>query len=212
MKKRLAIFASGDGTNMQAIIDAINNGQINGQIVLLISSKNDAGAITRAINNGIPYEVFPLKDYKGDAIARDLDILKVLNKYNIDYIILAGYLGILNPCIIAKYKYKIVNIHPSLLPKFGGTGMYGIKVHKAVIDSKELISGATVHFVDEGTDTGPIILQKKLEVFDDDDEYSLQQRILENIEHKIFPYAISLLCDGLLEVIDGKVKILEKEI
>lgn len=207
MKKRLCIFASGNGTNMQAILDDIDSGKINGEVVLLITSAKNTGAEERAKKRNIPVRVFLLKDYS-NAEKRDKDIIQTLDQYSIDYIILAGYLGILTKELILKYPNRIINIHPALLPKFGGKGMYGINVHKAVIAAGEEYSGATVHFVDEGTDTGEIILQEKLNVNDDDDEFSLQQRILTQIEHKIFPLAVRLLCEDRIKIIDNKVVIL----
>ena len=191
---------------MQAIMDEIDKGNINGEIVLLIASSSDIGAVARAQKSGIQVRVFSRKDYQTSE-DRDKEILQTLQEFDIDYIILAGYLGILTPHLISQYPNKIINIHPSLLPKFGGKGMYGINVHKAVIQAKEKLSGATVHFVDEGTDTGLIIMQKRLKVRADDDEYSLQQRILTQIEHKIYPYVVKLLCEDKIKVIDNKVVI-----
>ncbi len=207
MKKRLCIFASGSGTNMQAILDEIDKGNINGEVVLLVASSKDIGASKRAKSRGIAVKEFLLKDFESP-VKRDQKILVVLDQYGIDYIILAGYLGILTKELISKYPNKIINIHPALLPKYGGKGMYGLNVHKAVIAAHEQYSGATVHFVDEGTDTGAIILQKSLKVLDNDDEYSLQQRVLTEIEHKIFPYAVKLLCEDKIKIIDNKVVIL----
>lgn len=207
MKKRLCIFASGNGTNMQAILDDIDSGEINGEVVLLITSAKNTGAEERAEKRNIPVRVFLLKDYL-NAEVRDENIIQALEQYSIDYIILAGYLGILTKKLVTKYPNRIINIHPALLPKFGGKGMYGINVHKAVMAAGEKYSGATVHFVDEGTDTGAIILQEKLKVNDDDDEFSLQQRILNQIEHRIFPLAVRLLCEDKIKIIDNKVIIL----
>lgn len=207
MKKRLCIFASGNGTNMQAILDDIDNGNINGEVVLLITSVKNTGAADRAIKRNIPVSEFLLKDFQ-DATMRDQKIVQVMKEYSIDYIILAGYLGILTKELISKYPNKIINIHPALLPKFGGKGMYGLNVHRAVIAAREEYSGATVHFVDEGTDTGAVILQEKLKVNSDDDEFSLQQRILTQIEHKIFPLAVKLLCEDKIKVVNNKVVIL----
>lgn len=207
MKKRLCVFASGNGTNMQAILDDIDQGKINGEVVLLITSAKNTGASIRAKSRNIPVVELLLKDFN-NAVERDKKIIEVLDEYHIDYIILAGYLGILTKEIISKYPNKIINIHPSLLPKFGGKGMYGINVHRAVLEAKEEYSGATVHFVDEGTDTGAIIIQEKLKINEDDDEFSLQHRILNQIEHRIFPYAVKLLCDDRIKVINNKVVIL----
>ena len=207
MKKRLCIFASGNGTNMQAILDDIDNGNINGEVVLLITSAKNTGAESRAKKRNIPVKEFLLKDFL-DAAMRDKKIVQALEEYNIDYIILAGYLGILTKELISKYPNKIINIHPALLPKFGGKGMYGINVHRAVIAAREEYSGATVHFVDEGTDTGAVIIQEKLKVNSDDDEFSLQHRILTQIEHKIFPLAVKLLCEDKIKADNNKVVIL----
>jgi phosphoribosylglycinamide formyltransferase-1 len=206
MKKRLCVFASGSGTNMQAVMDQIDQGNINAEIALLIASASNIGAIERAQSKGIPFRIFLRKDFVSSE-DRDKAIIKTLKEFNIDYIILAGYLGILTKELISHYPNKIINIHPSLLPKFGGKGMYGINVHRAALAAKEQYSGATVHFVDEGTDTGPIILQQSLKINPDDDEYSLQRRILNEIEHKILPYAVKLLCEDKIKVIDNKVVI-----
>jgi len=206
MKKRLCVFASGGGTNMQAITDEIDKGNINGEIVFLVASAADIGVIERAKSKGIPYKVFSKKDYATPE-DRDQAIAETLKDYNIDYIILAGYLGVVTKVLISQYPYRIINIHPSLLPKFGGKGMYGINVHRAVIQAQEKYSGATVHIVDEGMDTGPIIMQKKLKVNPDDDEYTLQQRILTQIEHKLLPYVVKLLCDDRIKVVNNKVVI-----
>ncbi|HEY8423759.1 MAG TPA: phosphoribosylglycinamide formyltransferase [Clostridia bacterium] len=206
MKKRLCVFASGSGTNMQAVMDEIDKGSINGEIVLLVASASNIGAIERAQKKGIPVRVFSKKDFATPQ-ERDKAIVQVLKEFDVDYIILAGYLAILTKEIISQYPNRIINIHPSLLPKFGGKGMYGINVHKAVIQAKEKYSGATVHFVDEGADTGPIILQRRIRVRPDDDEYTLQQKILTKIEHKLLPYVVKLLCEDRIKVINNKVVI-----
>jgi phosphoribosylglycinamide formyltransferase-1 len=204
MKKRLCVFASGSGTNMQAIMDEIDKGEINGEIVFLVASAPDIGAIERAKSKGIPYKVFSKKDYATPE-DRDQAIAQALKDYNIDYIILAGYLGVITKVLISRYPYRIINVHPSLLPKYGGKGMYGINVHRAVIKNKERYSGATVHFVDEGMDTGPIIWQKSIQVMVNDNEYTLQQRILIQAEHKILPWVVGLLCEDRIKVADNRV-------
>ena len=203
-KKNLVALVSGSGSNMAAILDAIDQGKINGQIVAVISSNDTAYALTRAFERGIPTHVCSLATF-GSPDARDREVLKLLDGYEADYVLLAGYLGIISPFLVDAYPNKIVNIHPALLPKFGGKGFHGLHVHEAVIAAKEKESGATVHFVDGGTDTGPIILQRALQVLPSDTPEVLQARILEQIEHKIFPEAVAKLCNDEITVVDGKV-------
>lgn len=189
---------------MAAILDAIDRGEINGKVVAVIASNDRAYALTRAKERGIPAHVCALRDYENNE-ARDREILRLLDYYEADYVLLAGYLGIVSPFLVDAYPNRIVNIHPALLPKFGGKGFHGIHVHEAVIAAGEKQSGATVHFVDGGTDTGPIILQRALSVLPSDTPESLQARILEQIEHKIFPEAVKKLCDDEITVEGGKV-------
>ena len=203
-KKNLVVLVSGGGSNMAAILESIDRGEINGRVVAVISSNYGAYALTRASERGIPTYVCALKDFASRE-ARDREILKLLKKYECDYCILAGYLGIVSPFLVDEFPYRIVNIHPALLPKFGGKGYHGIHVHEAVIAAGESESGATVHFVDSGTDTGLIIAQRKLAVLESDTPESLQSRILDQIEHKLFPDVVGLLCAGRVSVEDGKV-------
>lgn len=191
--KNIAIFASGSGSNMQSIIDAINSKDIKAQIKAVIVNKKEIFAINRAQKENIPVYTFLLKDYK-DKIKRDTAIVDVLKEYKIDYIILAGYLGILTEPLLNAYDKKIINIHPSLLPKHGGNGMYGMKVHESVIESGDKISGCTVHFVDKGTDTGKIIKQVIVKLDEGETASSLQKKVLEQ-EHKLLVQVVQDLCN-----------------
>lgn len=183
----IAVMVSGSGSNLQAIIDNVNSGYIRANIELVISSKQDVYALKRAKDNNIKSVV--LKD--------DIKkMLGVLEENDIDLIVLAGYLSILDKKIIERYENRIINIHPSLIPKYCGNGYYGIKVHEQVIRNKEKVSGATVHYVDNGIDTGEIIIQEHLQVNEDDTAQTLQKRILE-IEHKILPKAINIVIEKL---------------
>ena len=189
---------------MAAILTSIDRGEINGEVVAVISSNHEAYALTRAKERGIPAHVCALKDFPSRE-DRDREILRLLKFYECDYCLLAGYLGIVSPFLVEAYPYKIVNIHPALLPKFGGKGFHGLHVHEAVLKAGEKESGATVHFVDSGTDTGLIIAQRKLAVLSSDTPESLQSRILDQIEHKLFPELVKLLCDDKVVVENGKV-------
>lgn len=209
-KKNLVALVSGGGSNLAAILESIDRGEINGEVRAVISSNKEAYALTRAKERNIPAYVCALGDYASRE-ERDRAILEILLKYDCDYCLLAGYLGIISPFLIDEYPYKIVNIHPALLPKFGGKGFHGIHVHEAVIAAGEKESGATVHFVDSGTDTGLIIAQRSLSVQRGDTPESLQKRILDNIEHRLFPQVVSLLCDDKVSVKNGKVEILQAE-
>lgn len=190
--KRIAIFVSGSGSDMQSVIDAVNNGKINGKVVLIISNKSEVFALERANKLGIESAVFKLKDY-ADHADRDAAILKKLQEYDIDLIVLAGYLSIVTEVLIKPFEGRIINIHPSLIPKHCGKGYYGLKVHKAVLEAGDKETGATVHYVDEGADTGKIIAQVKVPVLDGDTPETLQQRVLEQ-EHILLPYVVAQLC------------------
>ncbi len=196
---RVLVLVSGGGTNLQAIIDAVNNGQItNTEIVGVISNNKNAFALERAAKAGIKGEVVSPKDYE----SRDIFNKEFLNKvdsYKPDLIVLAGFLVVIPPEMIDRYEGKIINIHPSLIPSFCGTGFYGLKVHEAALERGVKISGATVHFVDKGTDTGPIILQKAVEVLPGDTPEVLQKRIMENCEWKILPQAIDMIANQKLK-------------
>lgn len=189
LKHKIAVFVSGGGTDLQSIIDAINTGFIdNAEIALVVGSRHDIYALTRAQKANIDYTVYQKNDYNS---LHDMfeAVIKELQQKKIDYIVLAGYLLILSKNIIEKYRNRIINVHPSLIPKYCGDGFYGMKVHSAVISAKEKESGATVHFVDEGTDTGQIIMQDKVPVYENDTPETLATRVLE-LEHKLLPKAI----------------------
>lgn len=195
--KNIAVLVSGGGTNFQAIIDNVANGFIdNGRIALLISSNADAFAIKRAEAHGIKCAVIGKKNIPDDQ-RRDEKLLKLLNSESTDLVVLAGYMSVLSPAIIEAYRNKIINIHPSLIPKFCGLGMYGHHVHETVIAAGEKESGATVHFVDEGVDTGKIILQKAVPVEEGDTPETLAARVLE-VEHEILPLAVKMFCNDEL--------------
>lgn len=191
--KRLAVFVSGGGTDFQSIIDGVRSGAIDAEIALCVASKPGVFAIERARANGIPCEVFCKRDYPSgkemfSAISERLDALKI------DLIVLAGYLTILEPEFVRKHKGKIINIHPSLIPKYCGEGFYGMRVHWAVLAAGEKTSGATVHYVDEGVDTGDIIMQREVPVFEGDTAETLAARVLE-AEHTLLPEVVAMLCN-----------------
>jgi phosphoribosylglycinamide formyltransferase-1 len=186
-------MVSGSGSNLQSLIDACVSGEIAGRIVAVVSSKPGVYALERAKNAGIPTYVFGKKNYPSPETMYG-EITALFKSLQIDLIVLAGYLGILTANIINEYKNKIINIHPSLIPSFCGDGYYGIKVHRAAIDYGCKVSGATVHFVDEGTDTGPIILQKAVRVLQNDTPEKLQKRVLKT-EHKLLAEAVKLFCE-----------------
>jgi phosphoribosylglycinamide formyltransferase-1 len=189
---RISVLVSGNGSNLQCIIDAVEDGRIpNSKIVGVISSNENAYALERARQHEIPATAITKHEY-ADIRDRMDAILQVLEGENPDLIVLAGYLSILPPKVVQKYKGQIINIHPALLPKFGGKDFYGIHVHEAVLEAGETESGATVHYVDEGVDTGKIILQEKVPVLPGDDPQTLRERVLE-VEHKILPEAIAMI-------------------
>ena len=194
-KVRISVLVSGGGTNLQALIDSIKSGSLpEAEIVRVISSREDAFALERARVAGIKGTVLSKKDFPDpDMLAGEL--IKTLEDTKTDLIVLAGYMSILHPDVIKRYSRRIINIHPSLIPKYSGRGFYGANVHKAVIEAGEKVSGATVHFVDEGIDTGEIILQREVPVKDDDDESTLAARVLE-VEHTILPEAVRLVISG----------------
>ncbi len=191
---KIAAFISGGGSNLQSLIDASRAGKLSGEIVLVVSSKLKAYGLERARNAGIDTFVFRLKDYPGKDEAVS-NLLAMLNEYQVEYISLAGYLKLLPEQVIKKYSGKITNIHPALLPKYGGTGMYGHFVHEAVLAAGDRESGATVHLVDEIYDHGKILLQKKVPVKPDDTPDSLAARVL-TVEHQIYPEALDNLIKG----------------
>ncbi len=202
---KLAVCVSGGGTNLQAIIDAIDSGRItNAQIEVVISNNANAYALERADRNGIKNICISPKDFDTREAFNDA-FLKELDSYNVDLVVLAGFLVVIPPEMIKKYRNRIINIHPSLIPSFCGTGYYGLKVHEGVLSRGVKVTGATCHFVDEGTDTGPIILQKAVEVEQDDTPEVLQRRVMEQAEWIIMPKAIDLIANGKITVEDGKV-------
>lgn len=190
--KNIAIFASGSGSDMQSVIDGVKSGLIDGAVKLVITNKNGIFAIDRAKAESIPCKVFTLKEY-GDHETRDKAILAELKAANIDLIVLAGYLSIVTPVLVNEYERRIINIHPSLIPRHCGVGYYGIKVHESVIAGGDTQSGATVHFVDCGADTGEIIEQVIVPVLSGDTPESLQKRVLEQ-EHILLPNVVAKLC------------------
>lgn len=197
---RVLSMVSGGGTNLQAIIDSVKNGTItNTELVGVISNNKNAYALTRAEENGIDAKCISPKDYESREVFNQ-ELLKAVDAYEPDLIVLAGYLVVIPPEMIKKYKNRIINIHPSLIPSFCGTGYYGLKVHEAALARGVKVVGATVHFVDEGTDTGPIILQKAVEVQNGDTPEVLQRRVMEQAEWKILPRAIDLIANGKVEV------------
>ena len=203
--KRLAVMVSGGGTDLQSVINGVQSGKIPGEIAVVISSKPGVYALERAKKAGIPGVVICKKDYADEQAFFDAN-LGVLREYGAEGVVLAGYLSILGRQMIEAYPNKIINIHPSLIPSFCGKGYYGLRVHQAVLDYGAKVSGATVHYVDEGADTGPIILQQAVSVLPEDTAESLQQRILE-VEHEILPEAVALFCAGRLLVQGRKVTI-----
>lgn len=203
---KIAVLVSGGGTNLQAVIDKIENNTItNATISVVISNKKDAYALERARKHGINGECISPKAFASRE-AFDEALLKKLEEYQVDLIVLAGYLVIVPGNVIQKYRNKIINIHPSLIPSFCGDGFYGLKVHEAVLARGSKVTGATVHFVDEGTDTGPIILQKAVYVEEGDTPERLQKRVMEEAEWNILPKAIQLIANDKIEVADNLVK------
>ena len=206
---KLAVCVSGGGTNLQAIIDAIDNGTItNAKIEVVIANNANAYALERAKNHGIEGICISPKDYENRE-AFNTAFLDKLNFYQVDLVVLAGFLVVIPPQMIAEYRNRIINIHPSLIPSFCGTGYYGLKVHEGVLARGVKVTGATCHFVDEGTDTGPIILQKVVEVEPGDTPEVLQRRVMEQAEWIIMPKAIDLIANGKVQVVDGKAVISE---
>ena len=201
---RVLVCVSGGGTNLQAIIDKVEAGAItNTEIVGVISNNKNAFALERAKKHGISAECISPKDYESRDIFNK-QFLERVNAYKPDLIVLAGFLVVIPPEMIAEYRNRMINIHPSLIPAFCGTGYYGLKVHEAALKRGVKVVGATVHFVDEGTDTGPIILQKAVEVQNGDTPEILQKRVMEQAEWKIMPETIDLIANGKVTVEDGR--------
>ncbi len=200
---RIGVLISGNGTNLQALIDNIASGNISGRICVVISDRKDAYGLVRAKKHGIDAVCINKKDFLNDTDFNS-KLLEELKNRDIQLIVLAGYLRILSTEIINEYRNRIINIHPSLIPSFCGKGYYGEKVHKAVLEYGVKVTGATVHFVDEKADTGPIILQEPVKVNNDDTLEALQERVLK-IEHALLSEAVKLFCDGRLRISERKV-------
>ncbi len=203
----IAVLVSGGGTNLQALIDAENSGKIkNGKITCVISSSPDAYALERAKQNGITTKVVRRKDYP-DRKAYSEAIVEALQEARADLVVYAGFLVILDEVVAKAFPNKMMNVHPALIPSFCGKGFYGLHVHEAVLEAGVKLTGATVHFVNEVCDGGPIILQKAVEVLDDDTPETLQRRVMEQAEWEILPEAVSLFCQGKITVHGNKTKI-----
>lgn len=200
---RIAVLVSGGGTNLQAIIDAIAAGKITDtEIAAVISNNRNAYALERAKQAGIKDIVVSPKDFETRDVFNE-NLLKILQEVNPDLIVLAGYLVVIPEIVIDAFENRIINIHPSLIPAFCGTGYYGLKVHEAALKRGVKVVGATVHFVDKGTDTGPIIMQKAIAVQNGDTPKVLQQRVMEQAEWNILPAAIDKIAHGKVRIEDG---------
>ena len=198
--KNIAVFVSGGGTNLQALIDGIQSGKItNGRISLVLSSKDNVYAIERAKAANIPVEIVKRREYP-DEKEFSLRILEKMQPYNIDLIVLAGFTSVLSGDFIKLYENKIINVHPALIPAFCGKGYYGLRVHEAALERGVKLSGATVHFCNEVTDGGPIILQKAIEVMDCDTPETLQKRIMTECEQVILVEAVNLFCNERIKI------------
>ena len=204
----IAVFVSGGGTNLQALIDAQDRGEIkNGKITFVLASYENAYALERAKKAGIDTAVVNRKQYESKA-DYDKAVLKTLDGRDIDLIVLAGFLSILGEDLVSKYNNRIINVHPSLIPLFCGDGFYGKKVHTAVLNSGMKVTGATVHFVNEITDGGAIILQKAVPIEQGDNEDILQYRVMRQAEWEILPKAVSLFCEGRIKINGNKTEII----
>ena len=203
---RIGVLASGSGTNLQAIMDGCSRGEIRGRVVVVISNNPKARALDRARLAGIPavamhHRAFPDRD------TFDAKLVEILHSYEVDLVCLAGFMRVLGPSFIRQFPDRIMNIHPALLPAFGGLGMFGDRVHQTVLDSGVRFSGCTIHFANEAPDGGPIILQAIVPVLDTDTAQSLAERILVE-EHRLYPEAVKLFAEGRLQVEGRRVRIL----
>lgn len=202
--KNIVVLVSGGGTNLQALIDSEKRGEIKGgKITCVISSKPDAYALERAKKADIPTKVITRKEYP-DSVSYSKALLEALDSEKADLVVLAGFMTILDECVTKKYAYKIINVHPALIPSFCGEGFYGLKVHEKALEYGVKVSGATIHFVNEKADAGAIILQGTVNVENDDTPEILQRRIMENVEWKLLPKAVSLFCQDKITIKDGK--------
>ena len=203
---KMVVLVSGGGTNLQAISDAIDSGRItNAEISAVISNNAGAYALERAKKHGIETRCISPRQFE-DRTAFNEALLAAIQSFQADLVVLAGCLVVIPEIMVKAYPNRIINIHPALLPSFGGTGYYGLKVHEAALARGVKVTGATVHFVDEGTDTGPIILQKAVEVREDDTPQSLQRRVMEEAEWVIMPQAIDMIANDRIQVVDGIVR------
>ncbi|HJC53631.1 MAG TPA: phosphoribosylglycinamide formyltransferase [Candidatus Gemmiger stercoravium] len=193
--KRIAVLVSGGGTNLQAILESERRGENpNGRVSLVVASKPGVYALTRAENFGVDTAVVARRDY-ADSAAFDAALLAVLQAHRIDVVVLAGFLSVLGPSVIAAYPNRILNVHPSLIPSFCGPGFYGLRVHEAALARGVKVTGATVHFVNEECDGGPILLQKAVEVHPDDTPETLQKRVMVEAEWQLLPRAVAMVCN-----------------
>lgn len=202
---KLCVLASGSGTNLKAILNAAEQRKISSKVALVISNNSGSGALKTAVKHNIPSYHLSHAQFKSEK-EFTAKLLSLLNKYKVDMIVLAGYMKMLNPAVIRKFKNRIINIHPALLPAFGGKGMYGIRVHEAVLSSGVSITGATVHLVDEIYDNGAVVLQKEVPVKPGDDAEKLSKRVLR-AEHRLYPEAIKLFEEKRVSVRNNKVSI-----
>lgn len=204
----IAVLVSGGGTNLQALIDAQNRGEIkNGKITCVVSSNPDAYALERARNNNIETRVVDRKEYD-DRGAYTAAVRDALLAVKADLVVYAGFMTILDEQIVEAFPNKMMNVHPALIPSFCGKGFYGLHVHDAVLASGVKLTGATVHFVTEDCDAGPIIIQKAIDVKNDDTPQTLQKRVMEECEWKILPQAVSLFCEGRIKIVGNKTEII----
>lgn len=207
--KNIAVLVSGGGTNLQALIDAQNDGIIkSGKITCVISSNPDAYALERAKNNNIDTAVIRRKDFE-TFDEYDFALTELLKSKGADLVVLAGFMTILGHQVISEFENRMINIHPALIPSFCGEGFYGLKVHKTALEKGVKLSGATTHFVTEECDAGPIIMQRAVEVKDDDTPETLQRRIMENVEWKILPLSVELFCSDKITVKNNKTYIMD---
>ena len=204
----VAVFVSGGGTNLQALLDAEQSGIIkSGKVMLVVSSKDGVYALKRAVSAGKDTAVIA-RNYFPDEQEYTNALFELLDLHSIDLVVLAGFMSILNETFINRYRNRIINVHPALIPSFCGKGFYGLKVHEAVLDYGVKLSGATVHFVSEIPDNGAVIMQKSVEVLPDDTPEALQQRVMEQAEWQLLPQAVELFCGGKLKVDGRKVTII----
>lgn len=195
---KLAVFASGGGTNFQTILDEIESGALNADLRLCVSDRHDAGALDRARQDDVPAAVIPPEDDNGEATFSNR-LLDRLSTHEVNFVALAGYLRKIPPPVVQAFDQRIVNIHPALLPAFGGTGMYGMHVHRAVIEYGVRWTGVTIHLVDEEYDHGPVVLQQPVRVYPDDSPETVAERVLE-VEHQLYPEALRLFADERISV------------